>query len=95
MYAEHWLCSLSSTAFKHSIYVRSVFTFCAIIANQSYIKDFLNFAFQAQILNFQMLDKVNDDSSQKYLLLYFMLKNKNKKKQEDKVYRFRMDFSNV
>ena len=67
---------LQTTAFKHSISVRSVFTYCAIIANQSYAKDFLNSAFKAQILNFQTFDKVNDDSFQKCLLLYFVLKNK-------------------
>ena len=70
----YWLCSLRSTAFNCSISVRSVFTYCAIIANQSYTKDFLNSAFKARHSNFQTFDKVNDDLYKRCLLLYFMLK---------------------
>ena len=57
--------------------VQCLFTYCAIIVNQSYTKDFLNSAFKARHSNFQMLDKVNDDLYKRCLLLYFMLKNKN------------------
>ena len=46
-----------STAFKHSISVHSVFTYCAIIANQSYTKDFLNSAFRRKFKIFKCLTK--------------------------------------
>ena len=93
----HWLRSLSSTGLTQSISVRFVFTYCAIIANQSYTKDFLNSAFKARHSNFQMFDKVNDDLYKRCLLLYFMLKKQelDQSQQEDKVYRFRTDFLNV
>ena len=80
-----------------SISVLFVFTYCAIIANQSYTKDFLNSAFKARHSNFQMFDKVNDDLYKRCLLLYFMLKKQelDQSQQEDKVYRFRTDFLNV
>ena len=76
-YMRYRLRSLSSTGLTQSISVRFVFTYCAIIANQSYTKDFLNSAFKARHSNFQMFDKVNDDLYKRCLLLYFMLKNKN------------------
>ena len=63
-----------STAFNCSISVRFVFKYCAIIVNQSYTKDFLNYAFKARHSNFQMFEKVNDDLYKTCLLLYFMLK---------------------
>jgi len=77
--------------------VRSVFTYCAIIVNQSYTKDFLNSAFKARHSNFQMFDKVNDDLYKRCLLLYFMFKKQelDQSQQENKVYRFRTDFLNV
>ena len=71
--------------------VHSMFTYCAIIVNQSYIKDFLNSASKAQISNFQMLDKVNDELYKRCLLLYFHVKNQ-ELKLEDKVYGYPTDF---
>ena len=77
LWSMHWLRSLWSTAFNCSISVRSAFTYCAIIVNQSYTKDLLNSVFRTRHSNFQMFDKVNEDLYKRCLLLYFMLKNKN------------------
>ena len=73
----YWLHSFRSTASNCSISVRFVLTYCAIIVNQSYTKDFLNSPFKARHSNFQTFDKVNDDLYKRcLLLLYFILKTR-------------------
>ena len=66
----HRLCSFLSTAFNRSISVRFMFTYCAIIVNQSYTKDYLNSTFKARHSNFRMFDKMNDDLYKRWLMPY-------------------------